>query len=233
MMDHHKGFRFLMEAPGVLPWLSFLRERGLADAGKLSAITRDVMVIKTRESPETPIYLRSLSAVGAVISGFLLLYLLYLFGLFSLSKMNLSINGFIFIGLSALLQSRGQRKASLSRDFYIQLALTLLQVGKFALVAGLSQIVHDTFGLGWGWTVSIILGLVMVLSFLAFPRRSNASSQALPSSFPCGFVCWWNGLIGRNCSASTFCSLPIYWHWPRFCIGPKYATGQPVFMMPF
>ncbi|WP_319498890.1 DUF4401 domain-containing protein [uncultured Cohaesibacter sp.] len=162
-------FRFLMEAPGVLDWLKHLRDSQRIDVHQLDAIARDILVIKTRRTEEAPIYLRALSAIGAIISGFLFLYLLYLFGLFDLSMVNLSVNGLVFIGLASLLYRLGMKKTSLSGDFYIQLALTFLQVGKFALVAGLGQIVHDAFDLNWFWTISAILGLVMVLSFVAFP----------------------------------------------------------------
>nr|WP_320143311.1 DUF4401 domain-containing protein [uncultured Cohaesibacter sp.] len=188
MMEGQKGYRFLMEAPGVSQWVSFLQTRGLVRDEELADISRDILVIKTRENKEAPVYLRALSAIGAVISGFLLLYLLYLFGLFDLSETSLSINGLLFIGLAALLHARGLRKTNLARDFYIQLALTLLQAGKVALVTGLAQIVHDTFGLDWFWTVSAILGLIMLLSFFAFPssiERFVASFAFLVSLWIC------------------------------------------------
>lgn len=188
MMEGQKGYRFLMEAPGMSQWVSFLQTRGLVRDEELADISRDILVIKTRENKEAPVYLRALSAIGAVISGFLLLYLLYLFGLFDLSETNLSINGLLFIGLAALLHARGLRKTNLARDFYIQLALTLLQAGKVALVTGLAQIVHDTFGLDWFWTVSAILGLIMLLSFFAFPssiERFVASFAFLVSLWIC------------------------------------------------
>nr|WP_321483874.1 DUF4401 domain-containing protein [uncultured Cohaesibacter sp.] len=188
MMEGQKGYRFLMEAPGVSQWISFLQTRGLVRDEELADISRDILVIKTRENKEAPVYLRALSAIGAVISGFLLLYLLYLFGLFDLNETSLSINGLLFIGLAALLHARGLRKTNLARDFYIQLALTLLQAGKVALVTGLAQIVHDTFGLDWFWTVSAILGLIMLLSFFAFPssiERFVASFAFLVSLWIC------------------------------------------------
>ena len=188
MMDGQKGYRFLMEAPGVSQWVSFLQTSGLVRDEELADISRDILVIKTRENKEAPVYLRGLSAIGAVISGFLLLYLLYLFGLFDLNETSLSINGLLFIGLAALLHARGLRKTNLARDFYIQLALTLLQAGKVALVTGLAQIVHDTFGLDWFWTVSAILGLIMLLSFFAFPssiERFVASFAFLVSLWIC------------------------------------------------
>ena len=188
MMEGQKGYRFLMEAPGVSQWVSFLQMRGLVRDEELADISRDILVIKTRENKEAPVYLRALSAIGAVISGFLLLYLLYLFGLFDLSETSLSINGLLFIGLAALLHASGLRKTNLARDFYIQLALTLLQAGKVALVTGLAQIVHDTFGLDWFWTVSAILGLIMLLSFFAFPssiERFVASFAFLVSLWIC------------------------------------------------
>ena len=159
-----------------------MRDEELAD------ISRDILVIKTRENKEAPVYLRALSAIGAVISGGLLLYLLYLFGLFDLNETSLSINGLVFIGVAALLHASGLRKTNLARDFYIQLALTLLQAGKVALVTGLAQIVHDTFGLDWFWTVSAILGLIMLLSFFAFPssiERFVASFAFLVSLWIC------------------------------------------------
>ncbi|WP_119306866.1 DUF4401 domain-containing protein [Cohaesibacter haloalkalitolerans] len=168
-MPNPKVFRFLMEAPGVLDWLKHLRDSQRIDAHRLDAIARDILVIKTSRTEEAPVYLRALSAIGAIISGFLFLYLLYLFGLFDLSMVNLSVNGLVFIGLASLLYRLGMKKTSLSGDFYIQLALTFLQVGKFALVAGLGQIVHDIFELNWFWTISAILGLVMVISFVVFP----------------------------------------------------------------
>ena len=146
---------------------------------ELADIGRDILVIKTRENKEAPVYLRALSAIGAVISGGLLLYLLYLFGLFDLSETSLSINGLLFIGVAALLHASGLRKTNLARDFYIQLALTLLQAGKVALVTGLAQIVHDTFGLDWFWTVSAILGLIMLLSFFAFSFLNRALCRKL------------------------------------------------------
>ncbi|WP_321338394.1 DUF4401 domain-containing protein [uncultured Cohaesibacter sp.] len=188
MMEGQKGYRFLLEAPGVSQWVSFLQMRGLVRDEELADISRDILVIKTRENKEAPVYLRALSAIGAVISGFLLLYLLYLFGLFDLSETSLSINGLLFIGLAALLHARGLRKTNLARDFYIQLALTLLQAGKVALVTGLAQIVHDRFGLDWFWTVSAILGLIMLLSFFAFPssiERFVASFAFLVSLWIC------------------------------------------------
>ena len=188
MMEGQKGYRFLLEAPGVSQWVSFLQTRGLVHDEELADISRDILVIKTRENKEAPVYLRALSAIGAVISGFLLLYLLYLFGLFDLSETSLSINGLLFIGVAALLHARGLRKTNLARDFYIQLALTLLQAGKVALVTGLAQIVHDTFGLDWFWTVSAILGLIMLLSFFAFPssiERFVASFAFLVSLWIC------------------------------------------------
>lgn len=188
MMEGQKGYRFLLEAPGVSQWVSFLQTRGLVRDEELADISRDILVIKTRENKEAPVYLRALSAIGAVISGFLLLYLLYLFGLFDLSETSLSINGLVFIGVAALLHASGLRKTNLARDFYIQLALTLLQAGKVALVTGLAQIVHDTFGLDWFWTVSAILGLIMLLSFFAFPssiERFVASFAFLVSLWIC------------------------------------------------
>lgn len=188
MMEGQKGYRFLLEAPGVSQWISFLQTRGLVRDEELADISRDILVIETRENKEAPVYLRALSAIGAVISGFLLLYLLYLFGLFDLSETSLSINGLVFIGVAALLHARGLRKTNLARDFYIQLALTLLQAGKVALVTGLAQIVHDTFGLDWFWTVSAILGLIMLLSFFAFPssiERFVASFAFLVSLWIC------------------------------------------------
>ncbi|WP_319411201.1 DUF4401 domain-containing protein [uncultured Cohaesibacter sp.] len=193
MSDNPTSFRFLMTAPGVLDWLAFLRDRGLAEKSQLNDIGRDILVLETGQAQETPIYLRALSAIGAVISGFLLLYLLFLFGLFDLDKTSLSINGLVFIGLSALLHAHGMRKTSLARDFYIQLSLTLLQVGKFALVAGLAQIVHDQFGLSWFWTISVILGLIVILSFLAFPssiERFVSSFTFLASLWVCLLVEW-------------------------------------------
>ena len=188
MMEGQKGYRFLMEAPGVSHWVSFLQTRGLVRDEELADIGRDILVIETRENKEAPVYLRALSAIGAVISGGLLLYLLYLFGLFDLSETRLSINGLLFIGVAALLHASGLRKTNLARDFYIQLALTLLQAGKVALVTGLAQIVHDTFGLDWFWTVSAILGLIMLLSFFAFPssiERFVASFAFLVSLWIC------------------------------------------------
>ncbi|WP_321449029.1 DUF4401 domain-containing protein [uncultured Cohaesibacter sp.] len=193
MIEGKKGYRFLMDAPQVLHWLSFLQTRGLVHDEDLADISRDILVIKTREKKEAPLYLRALSAVGAVISGLLLIYLLYLFGLFDLSDTSLSINGLIFIGLSALLHARGLRRTNLARDFYIQLALTWLQAGKVALVAGLAQIVHDAFGISWFWTVSAILGLVMLLSFLSFPssiERFVSSFAFLVSLWICLLVDW-------------------------------------------
>nr|WP_321458255.1 DUF4401 domain-containing protein [uncultured Cohaesibacter sp.] len=171
MIDNQQAYRFLADAPTALQWLSYLRQSGQAEKHQLAEIGRDILVIKTRQSEEVPIYLRALSAIGAVISGALFLYLLFLFGLFGIDKISLSINGLVFIALSALLHARGLRKENLGRDFYIQLALTLLQVGKFALVAGLVQVIQDAFDISWIWTLSVILGLVMVISYFAFPSR--------------------------------------------------------------
>nr|WP_321981994.1 DUF4401 domain-containing protein [uncultured Cohaesibacter sp.] len=193
MIEGQKSYRFLLDAPQISQWFSFLQTQGLVCDKDLDAISRDIVVIKSREKEEAPIYLRALSAVGAVISGLLLIYLLYLFGLFDLSDTSLSINGLVFIGLSALLHALGMRKTNLARDFYIQLALTLLQVGKVALVTGLAQIVHDAFGIGWFWTVSAILGLVMLLSFLAFPssiERFVSSLAFLVSLWICLLTDW-------------------------------------------
>lgn len=193
MIEGQKSYRFLLDAPQISQWFSFLQTQGLVCDKDLDAISRDIVVIKSREKEEAPIYLRALSAVGAVISGLLLIYLLYLFGLFDLSDTSLSINGLVFIGLSALLHALGMRKTNLARDFYIQLALTLLQVGKVALVTGLAQIVHGAFGIGWFWTVSAILGLVMLLSFLAFPssiERFVSSLAFLVSLWICLLTDW-------------------------------------------
>ena len=193
MIEGQKSYRFLLDAPQISQWFSFLQTQRLVCDKDLDAISRDIVVIKSREKEEAPIYLRALSAVGAVISGLLLIYLLYLFGLFDLSDTSLSINGLVFIGLSALLHALGMRKTNLARDFYIQLALTLLQVGKVALVTGLAQIVHGAFGIGWFWTVSAILGLVMLLSFLAFPssiERFVSSLAFLVSLWICLLTDW-------------------------------------------
>ncbi|WP_316859421.1 hypothetical protein [uncultured Cohaesibacter sp.] len=85
-MEDNTSSGFLGEAPGILQWFNFLHNEEGFDRPRLMMISQELIAMKTRRVAEAPLYLRALSAVGAIISGFLLLYLLWLFGLFDLRQ---------------------------------------------------------------------------------------------------------------------------------------------------
>lgn len=122
-----------------------------------------------QQRQETPLYLRALTGIGAIIAGFLIAYLLYLFGLFNSQPISLAMNGIGLMLAAMLLYRLGIAKTGLAQDFALQLALTLLQAGKLALVAGLVQYLEPLLNVGWIWPIVGALGLVGILSFVFFP----------------------------------------------------------------
>ena len=163
--------QFLPQQQSVLDWLSFLG-RDEADQGqwltRLKALVPAFLDIEAEKNKEVPLYLRALTGIGAIISGLLLLYLLYLFDLFDLSDSRLAISGSLFILLAAWIYRKGLKYTALRQDFLIQLALTLLQAGKVALVVGLGHNLHEWLGYIKVWPVTLVLILIAIASFLLF-----------------------------------------------------------------
>ncbi|SNY92010.1 protein of unknown function [Cohaesibacter sp. ES.047] len=164
-----EGYRWMLEAPKVPQWLDHVRKDFSLTAEDAAAIKTEILAIEDRAHAEAPLYLRALSGIGAIVSGLLFLYLLYLFGLFKLNDASLIGNGLLLMLVAMGLYRSGIKKLGLAQDFMVQTALTLLQAGKVALISGLVQMTDTLFNLSWTWPVAAILGLVAILSFLLFP----------------------------------------------------------------
>ena len=164
-------------------WLDHMRKSGQLESSEQQAvIAREIRAETEKVLVEVPLYLRALSGIGAIISGSLLLYLLYLFGLFDEHWLSMSINGLVLMGVAALLHRSGTKARGLREDFLMQIALTLLQAGKVCLVFGLAHFAHNSLGLDWAWPVALILCAIAVISFLLFPsslERFVAAFSAL------------------------------------------------------
>ena len=174
-----KGFRFIPPSPSCLDWLGHLVELGKIDNGKREHIVSEIRAINEKSFVESPIYLRALSGIGAFISGSLVIYFLYTFGLFELAQLNLALSGLLLIGSATFLYHRGLSSVGLRQDFLFQIALTLLQAGKVALVTGLVDGAHEWFNVSWSWSIAAILGLVAILNFMLFPSSIERFIAAL------------------------------------------------------
>ncbi|WP_319530901.1 DUF4401 domain-containing protein [uncultured Cohaesibacter sp.] len=174
-----ESYRLIKDAPRVPAWLDFARRTDGLTPRDESAIRDEILAIKDRETTESPLYLRALSGIGAIVSGLLLLYLLYLFGLFKLGDINLIINGLVLMVVSTLLYRSGMGKTGIGQDYLVQTALTLLQAGKVSLITGLAQMIDTLFDLSWAWPMAAILGIVAILSFLLFPSSIERFVSAI------------------------------------------------------
>ncbi|PLW74938.1 DUF4401 domain-containing protein [Cohaesibacter celericrescens] len=185
----YEAFKLVLDAPDAARWLAYLRQqKPEIEPATLEAISNEIVATDAQTHHETPLYLRALSGIGAIISGFLILYLLYLFGLFELDQISLSVNGLVLMSVATLLYRSGLNSTGLKQDFLFQIGLTLLQAGKVSLISGLAMVAYDILDLGFAWPIVIILGLVAVLSFLLFPsslERFVAASSFLISLWVC------------------------------------------------
>lgn len=156
-------------APKAEQWLAYITQTHNVNDAEAEAIGQAIVAIDSEELAETPIYLRALTGIGAVISSVLLIFLLYLFGLFSLDELQLSIDGLVMMGFATVFHMSGRSMSGIGQDFLIQIALTLLQAGKLALITGLAIYSDEVFDWGMFWPVTAVLGIVGVLSFAMFP----------------------------------------------------------------
>ena len=163
-------FQWTSKGSDAIQWLTHIdTTRPDLSAEKKQAIYNGLVRLHDQERQEAPLYLRALTGIGAIIAGFLIAYLLYLFGLFNSQPISLSMNGVGLMVAAMLLYRLGITKTGLGQDFSLQLALTLLQAGKVALVAGLVQYFEPLLNVGWIWPIVAALGFVGILSFLLFP----------------------------------------------------------------
>lgn len=155
------------DPPSVKDWLDEQERQGAKlDRG---AIEARLARLQRSRLDASPLYLQALTVIGSIITGALLIYLLFLLELLNSSEFSMIFNGIALIGLSAFIVSIELKNKDLRRDFQTQLCLTLLQAGKLLLVAGIGIFAHDQLNWEPGWIISVALAFLTGLGFTLFP----------------------------------------------------------------
>ena len=180
---------FFMDAPNADQVFERLRNAGIMTEADYQKAALALIALDEREGEATPLYLKALSAIGAILTGLLLLLLLYLLGMFNLDPAVLMVNGLLLIGAAKLSHHGGLRKSGLLGEYLVQLGLTLLQAGKVAFISGWAFSIFDLFNDPTGslWPITLGVWLVGGVTFVLFPsglERFIAAFSALLAS-------WW------------------------------------------
>ena len=147
----------------------WLRTSGIDEQhSRKVAITRTLEDLQQRHENEAPIYLRALTAIGAMLSALSVLLLLSILDLFS-SGESLLVTGLAFFFAAAMLYRLSEKNEGLPQDFLLQLALTFLQVGKASLIVGTMMLFDSYFGWDNLWLISLVMGLVGISSAIIIP----------------------------------------------------------------
>ena len=173
-------FHWFSQRPTVREWFKLCDHSDAAlTRDQKQRILEEIKRTNQAASLETPLYLRILSGIGAVLAGMLLLYALYLLGLFEDQPAQLGLTGVGLMLVALIFHRLGLARSGLSQDFAVQIGLTFLQAGKAAQVTAMVQYLDQWTEIGPLWLVTLSIGIVGGVSYMLFASSLERFLAAL------------------------------------------------------